>query len=161
MQLALGTVQFGLAYGIAGRGEAVPEAEVRAILEDAAAQGVTTLDTAADALRALQNLPGVARPPGLVGFLIVRGSAPNDTQIYIDGFAGGVLPPKASIREIRINQNPFSAEYDKLGMGRIEVFTKPGSEKTHGQLSVTDSSNSLERFGSLKWPKFNERMFVR
>lgn len=47
MQLALGTVQFGLAYGIAGRGEAVPEAEVRAILEDAAAQGVTTLDTAA------------------------------------------------------------------------------------------------------------------
>jgi len=47
MQLALGTVQFGMAYGIAGRGEAVPEAEVRAILEDAVAQGVTTLDTAA------------------------------------------------------------------------------------------------------------------
>lgn len=47
MQLALGTVQFGIAYGIAGRGEAVPEAEVRAILEGAADQGVTTLDTAA------------------------------------------------------------------------------------------------------------------
>jgi aryl-alcohol dehydrogenase-like predicted oxidoreductase len=47
MQLALGTVQFGIAYGIAGRGEPVPEAEVRAILEDAAAQGVTMLDTAA------------------------------------------------------------------------------------------------------------------
>ena len=42
MQLALGTVQFGIAYGIAGRGEAVPEAEVRAILEDAAARGVTS-----------------------------------------------------------------------------------------------------------------------
>lgn len=47
MQLALGTVQFGIAYGIAGRGEPVPEAEVRAILKDAAAQGVTMLDTAA------------------------------------------------------------------------------------------------------------------
>ena len=47
MKLALGTAQFGLAYGIAGRGEVVPETEVRAILEDAAARGVTLLDTAA------------------------------------------------------------------------------------------------------------------
>lgn len=47
MQLALGTVQFGIAYGIAGRGEAVPETEVREILEHAAAEGVTTVDTAA------------------------------------------------------------------------------------------------------------------
>ncbi len=47
IQLALGTVQFGLAYGIAGRGEPVPEVEVRSILEDAAARGVRTLDTAA------------------------------------------------------------------------------------------------------------------
>ena len=48
MQLALGTVQFGLAYGIAGRGEAVPDHEVRTILEDASARGVRTIDTAAD-----------------------------------------------------------------------------------------------------------------
>ena len=48
MQLALGTVQFGLAYGIAGRGEAVPDHEVRTILEDAAARDVRTIDTAAD-----------------------------------------------------------------------------------------------------------------
>jgi Carboxypeptidase regulatory-like domain/TonB dependent receptor len=57
---------------------------------------------------------------------------PNGGQIYIDGFTGGRLPPKESIREIRINQNPFSAEYDKLGYGRIEIFTKPGSDKYHG-----------------------------
>jgi hypothetical protein len=48
-------------------------------------------------------------------------------QIYIDGFTGGDLPPKSSIREIRINQNPFSAEFDKLGYGRIEILTKPGT----------------------------------
>ena len=33
---------------------------------------------------------------------------------------------------IRINQNPFSPEYDKLGFGRIEILTKPGSEGCGG-----------------------------
>jgi Carboxypeptidase regulatory-like domain/TonB dependent receptor len=63
-------------------------------------------------------------------------SGPNGGQIYVDGFTGGQLPPKSSIREIRINQNPFSAEYDKLGYGRIEVFTKPGTDKFHGSFST-------------------------
>ena len=68
-------------------------------------------------------------------------AGPNGGQIYIDGFTGGQLPPKSSIREIRINQNPFSAEYDKLGYGRIEVFTKPGTDKYHGQISVNGNSS--------------------
>jgi Carboxypeptidase regulatory-like domain len=59
-------------------------------------------------------------------------AGPNGGSIYVDGFSGGQLPPKESIREIRINQNPFSPEYDKLGYGRIEIFTKPGSDKYHG-----------------------------
>lgn len=64
-------------------------------------------------------------------------AGPNGGQMYIDGFTAGQLPPKASIREIRINQNPFSSEYDKLGYGRIEVFTKPGTDKLHGQFFVS------------------------
>jgi hypothetical protein len=60
-------------------------------------------------------------------------AGPGGNQIYIDGFSGGRLPPKDSIREIRINSNPFSAEFDKLGYGRIQIFTKPGSDKFHGQ----------------------------
>ena len=60
-------------------------------------------------------------------------AGPSGNQIYVDGFTGGQLPPKASIREIRINSNPFSAEFDKLGYGRIQIFTKPGSDKFHGQ----------------------------
>src|SRR6202522_3314349 len=60
-------------------------------------------------------------------------AGPNGGQLYIDGFTAGQLPPKSSIREIRINQNPFSAEYDKLGYGRIEILTKPGTDKLHGQ----------------------------
>jgi len=52
-------------------------------------------------------------------------AGPNGGQIYIDGFTGGQMPSKESIREIRINQNPFSAEYDRIGFGRIEILTKP------------------------------------
>lgn len=60
-------------------------------------------------------------------------AGPNGGQIYIDGFEGGNLPPKEAIREIRINRNPFSAEYERLGFGRIEILTKPGSDKFRGQ----------------------------
>jgi Carboxypeptidase regulatory-like domain len=62
-------------------------------------------------------------------------AGPGGGQIYIDGFTGGQLPPKSSIREIRINSNPFSAQYDQLGYGRIEIFTKPGTDKFHGNAS--------------------------
>lgn len=61
-------------------------------------------------------------------------AGPSGGQIFIDGFSGGELPPKDAIREIRINQNPFSPEYDKLGYGRIEIFTKPGTDKLHGSV---------------------------
>jgi hypothetical protein len=70
-------------------------------------------------------------------------AGPNGGQIYIDGFTAGQLPPKASIREIRINQNPFSAEYDKLGYGRIEIFTKPGTDSWHGQVQVIGNSSAF------------------
>lgn len=70
-------------------------------------------------------------------------AGPNGGQIYIDGFTGGQLPPKASIREIRINQNPFSAEYDHLGYGRIEIFTKPGTDKVHGQFFIDGNTSAF------------------
>jgi Carboxypeptidase regulatory-like domain len=64
------------------------------------------------------------------------GAGPSGGQIYIDGFTAGQLPPKSAIREIRINRNPFSAEYDKLGYGRIEILTKPGTNQLHGQAFI-------------------------
>ncbi len=69
------------------------------------------------------------------------GAGPNGGQIYIDGFTGGRLPAKSSIREIRINQNPFSAEYDRIGMGRVEIFTKPGTNDFHGEIQTHDGSD--------------------
>jgi hypothetical protein len=70
-------------------------------------------------------------------------AGPNGGQIYIDGFSGGRLPPLSSIREIRINSNPFSAEYDRPGLGRIEIFTKPGTDRFRGQASFTFNNQDL------------------
>lgn len=70
-------------------------------------------------------------------------AGPNGGQIYIDGFTGGRLPPRESIREIRINQNPFSAEFERLGLGRIEVLTKPGSDKFRGSAFFNFNDESL------------------
>jgi hypothetical protein len=70
-------------------------------------------------------------------------AGPNGGQIYIDGFTAGELPPKSAIREIRINQNPFSAEFDKLGYGRIEILTKPGTDKLHGRAFIQGNDDSF------------------
>jgi hypothetical protein len=85
-----------------------------------------------DLSEALQALAG----PG-------AGSSEDGAQIYIDGFTGGRLPPKESIREIRINRNPFSAEYDRLGYGRVEIFTKPGTDRLRGQAFFNFNDESL------------------
>ncbi len=78
-------------------------------------------------------------------------AGPNGGQIYIDGFQGGQLPPKDAILEVRVNQNPFSAQYHSLGYGRIEITTKPGYQKFHGRVFAfgNDSAfNSRNPFAS-------------
>ena len=88
-------------------------------------------------------------------------AGPSGGQIYIDGFTGGQLPPKSAIREIRVNQNPFSAQYDKLGYGRIEIFTKPGSDHYHGQFFFNDNNaalNSKNPYVPTK-PDYNSELF--
>lgn len=89
------------------------------------------------------------------------GAGPGGSQIFIDGFTGGRLPPKESIREVRINSNPFSAEFDKVGFGRIQIFTKPGSDKFHGQgfYSISDKVwNSRNPFSNVN-PPFRSQNF--
>src|SRR5262245_53676300 len=67
---------------------------------------------------------------------------PGGGQIFIDGFSGANLPPKESIREIRINQNPFAAENDQPS-GRIDILTKPGTDKFRGSLNGNFTDESL------------------
>jgi hypothetical protein len=70
-------------------------------------------------------------------------AGPDGGQIYIDGFSGGQLPPKSAIREIRINQNPFSAEFDRIGFGRIEILTKPGTDKLRGRFFIQGNDKNF------------------
>lgn len=89
-------------------------------------------------------------------------AGPNGGQIYIDGFTGGRLPPKESIREIRINSNPFSAEFDRLGFGRIEIFTKPGTDKYRGSVSFNYGNsvlNTRNPFNTGEKPVTNREQF--
>jgi uncharacterized membrane protein YgcG len=87
-------------------------------------------------------------------------AGPNGGQIYIDGFTNGQLPPKNSIREIRVNQNPFSAQFDSLGYGRVEVFTKPGMDKFHGQFMFMDNNSIFDSKSPFapEQPGYNTRM---
>ncbi len=89
-------------------------------------------------------------------------AGPNGGQIYIDGFTGGQLPPKSAIREVRINSNPFSAEYDRLGFGRIEILTKPGSDKFRGQVFANFGDkvfNSRNPFVTGEVPDYSQQFF--
>jgi hypothetical protein len=70
-------------------------------------------------------------------------AGPDGAQIYIDGFSGGELPPKSAIREIRINQNPYSSEFDRLGYGRVEILMKPGADKRHGQFFIQGNDSTF------------------
>jgi hypothetical protein len=82
-------------------------------------------------------------------------AGPGGGQIYIDGFSSGDIPPKESIREVRINQNPFSPEFDKLGLGRIEILTKPGADKYHATLNynfANDFWNARNPYSAQKAP---------
>jgi len=106
-----------------------PEANASAtVLRESDIQALP--DNAADLAAALQALAGPA-------------AGPSGGEVFIDGFSGGRLPPRDTIREIRINQNPFSSEYDRLGFGRIEIFTKPGTDKYRGEAELEFEDESL------------------
>jgi TonB family protein len=98
--------------------------------------------TNGDALRALLNLPGIARPPGLAGILLVRGSAPQDTNIFIDGTLvplvyhfGGLssVIPTEMLEKIDFYPGNFSSQYGRVTGGVVDVGIRaPKKDKFHG-----------------------------
>ncbi|HKY41187.1 MAG TPA: TonB-dependent receptor [Polyangiaceae bacterium] len=96
--------------------------------------------TSGDALRSIQSLPGVARPPGLAGLLIVRGSSPEGTGIFIDGtdvpliyHFGGLssVVPTELLDEIDFYPGNFSATYGRKMGGIVDVsLRKPDTRCT-------------------------------
>jgi TonB family protein len=86
--------------------------------------------TSGDALRSIQSLPGVARPPALAGLLIVRGSAPTDTAYFVDGATvpliyhfGGLSSaiPTELLDKIDFYPGNFSAKYGQVMGGIVDV----------------------------------------
>jgi TonB family protein len=112
--------------------------------------------TRGDALRAVELLPGVARPPFGLGLLIVRGAAPQDSESFIDGVPvpliyhfGGLTSVYNSYMLERIDFYPgnFSVRYGRRTGGILEVTTRdPAQDRIHGvaEISVIDAFVTLE-----------------
>ncbi|HLK41663.1 MAG TPA: TonB family protein [Polyangiaceae bacterium] len=102
--------------------------------------------TGGDALRSLQYLPGVARAPGFAGLLIVRGSAPQDSQYFIDGTPvpivyhfGGLssVVPTEILDRIDFYPGNFSAQYGRAMGGIVDVgLADPKGDRLHGMAEV-------------------------
>ena len=74
------------------------------------------------------------------------GSAPGNALVTVDGFLNeGRLPSKSAIREVRVNPNLFSAQYNfpPFRGGRIEIITKPGSESLKGSAFFNFNDDAL------------------
>lgn len=128
-----------LAVAIAGQ-EVTITSEAAALSVDAANNAGAIILKGED----LEALP--EDPEELADFLQALAgptAGPSGGQFFIDGFSGGRLPPRAAIREVRINQNPFSSEFERLGFGRIEIFTRPGTDKVRGQFFYNFNDESL------------------
>lgn len=67
----------------------------------------------------------------------------SGAEVYVNGLTGSDMPPKSAIREIRVNSNPFTAENDRLGYGRIDIFTKPGAAAFHGDVSSEYNDSAM------------------
>ena len=99
-----------------------------------------------DVVRVVQNLPGVARAPALSGLLIVRGSSPQDTKIFIEGdeipivyhFLGGpAVINSEMIEAIDFYPGNFSTYYGRAIGGVIDMETRsPDDERIHGIAEV-------------------------
>jgi TonB family protein len=137
------------------RGERPPREVTRRTIEQREISRIP--GTNGDALRSLQNLPGVGRPPGLAGLLIVRGSAPQDTQVFVDGIYvplvyhfGGLssVVPTEMLDKIDFYPGNFSAQYGRVMGGIVDVGIRSpkGDGKYHGlaQFDLIDGRVLLE-----------------
>jgi TonB family protein len=105
--------------------------------------------TGGDALRAIQNMPGVARPPAIAGLLIVRGAAPQETGTYVDGtfvpiiyHFGGLssVIPTEMLEKLDFYPGNFSSYFGRHSGGVIDVGVKDPrvakDKKIHGLAQV-------------------------
>ena len=101
--------------------------------------------TQGDVLKVVQNLPGLSRPPLASGQLVVWGSAPNDTRVYVDGVDVPALYHGAGLRgtinsdlvtRIGLVPGGFGAEYGRGIGGLVRVETRALPAGTRGYVGV-------------------------
>jgi len=77
--------------------------------------------------------------------------------IVVNGMEVSALNVSASaMQQIRINQDPYSAEYSRPGRGRVEILTKPGTQEYHGEGSFIfrdAAANARNPFAATKPPE--------
>ena len=113
--------------------------------------------TSGDAIRSVQNLPGVARSSGLGGMLVVRGSTPGDTEVLVDSIGvplvyhfGGLssVVPTELLERIDFYPGNFSTRYGGVMGGIVDVgIRSPNNDgKYHGmaQVDLIDVRGLLE-----------------
>ncbi len=112
--------------------------------------------TQGDTLKAVQNLPGVARAPFGLGQLIVWGSSPADTRVYVDGtfiptlyHFGGLRSTVNGevVQSLTFTPGGYAAEWGRGLGGIVEVETrKPRTDGYHGyaQMDIIDGSFLVE-----------------
>jgi hypothetical protein len=112
-----------------------------------------------------RDLEALPNDPDALAAALQAMAGPNTgdspPQVTVDGFSNGKIPPKAAIREVRINQNPYSAQNEYPGWGGIEIYTQPGSEKFHGSADFNfndERLNSRNPFTLVRAP-FQQRAF--
>ncbi len=111
---------------------------------------------AGDVLAVVKNLPGVARTGPLSGNIIVRGSSPEDTEVFVDevnvpiiyhfGGTRSVIP-LGMLDQIDFYPGNFSTRYGRATGGIVDVRLKRlNPEKVGGYLDVNlfDSGAYIE-----------------
>jgi TonB family protein len=110
--------------------------------------------TMGDPLRAVQSLPGVARPPYGMGLLVVRGASPADSGVFLDGLAlpalyhflvGPSVVPAQLVGRIDFFPGGFGVRYGRITAGAIDVTTRepPLSRQIHGAVEISPLDGSL------------------
>ncbi len=112
--------------------------------------------TQGDPLRALQNLPGVARTPGNLGLLILRGAAPAQSRVFMGGHAlprafhvlslSSVFPAEV-LDELRLVPGNFDAAYGNATGGIVVIEPRAGRrDGIHGfsEIDIAAASTMLE-----------------
>ena len=127
------------------QGEKPPREPTKRVL---AAEEISRIPgTNGDALRAIGNMPGVARPPGGDGALIIRGSSPRDSQVFVDGTTipmvyhfGGLssVIPTEMLEKIDFYPGNFGPQYGRATGGIIDVGVRSPRKDQFGGLLQFD-----------------------